>query len=109
MSKPAASKQSVGDQINELVRLLALISHSQRLAILRHINEVGQANASSLLDVLKQLGGAISQPAISYHISLLVAAGWLTSERRGRHVVYQPVTAQWDRLAELLNQCRPAR
>ena len=63
------------------LRLLSLVASS----------ETGEACACDLAEPVGR-----SQPTVSHHLSLLVDAGFLTRERRGKWAWYRVVPAQLD-------------
>ncbi len=94
---PTAADAICADCTRELARLLKLLAHPHRLAVLCHLARHGESRAGVLAEMLVQLAardGAVapSQSALSQHLALLRAEG-LVAARREVHAV-------WYRLAD---------
>ena len=76
------------DEADELATLLKVLADPARLRLLSMVAaaEPGEACACDLVEPLGR-----SQPTISHHLSLLVDAGLLTREKRGRWAWYRVV------------------
>ncbi|MFP5322996.1 MAG: metalloregulator ArsR/SmtB family transcription factor [Acidimicrobiia bacterium] len=76
------------DEAEELAALLKVLADPARLRLLSMVSaaEAGEACACDLVEPLGR-----SQPTVSHHLSLLVDAGLLAREKRGRWAWYRPV------------------
>src|SRR5690606_5214596 len=76
------------DEADELAGLLKVLADPARLRLLSLVAtaEAGEACACDLVEPLGR-----SQPTVSHHLSLLVDAGLLTREKRGRWAWYRVV------------------
>lgn len=83
------------DEAAELAAQFKLLADPARLRLLSLVAsaEGGEACACDLVEAVGR-----SQPTVSHHLSLLVEAGLLTRERRGRWAWYRVVP---DRLGAL--------
>ena len=79
------------DDAEELASVLKVLADPARLRLLSMVAaaEPGEACACDLVEPLGR-----SQPTVSHHLSLLVDAGLLTREKRGRWAWYRVVPAQ---------------
>lgn len=79
------------DDAVELAALLKVLADPARLRLLSLITSApsGEACACDLGEVVGR-----SQPTISHHLALLVDAGLITREQRGRWAWYRAVPAQ---------------
>ncbi|MCB1016812.1 MAG: helix-turn-helix transcriptional regulator [Acidimicrobiales bacterium] len=86
----------------ELAALLKVLADPARLRLLSLVAaaEGGEACACDLVEPVGR-----SQPTVSHHLSLLVDAGLLTRERRGRWAWYRVVP---DRLGAIRDALAPA-
>ncbi|MDH4102631.1 MAG: metalloregulator ArsR/SmtB family transcription factor [Thermoleophilia bacterium] len=89
-------------QAVELERLFKAVADRHRVQILNLL--VGAEDAVCVCKLMPALG--LAQPTVSYHLKLLVDAGLLERERRGRFSYYRLVAGALDRLGELV--CGPA-
>lgn len=85
----------------ELAGLLKVLADPARLRLLSLVAtaEAGEACACDLVEPLGR-----SQPTVSHHLSLLVDAGLLTREKRGRWAWYRVVP---ERLATIQDALAP--
>lgn len=76
------------DQATELAGVLKVLADPARLRLLSMVAaaEAGEACACDLVDPVGR-----SQPTVSHHLSLLVDAGLLHREKRGRWAWYRVV------------------
>jgi ArsR family transcriptional regulator, arsenate/arsenite/antimonite-responsive transcriptional repressor len=90
------------DEADELAGLLKVLADPARLRLLSMVAaaEAGEACACDLVEPVGR-----SQPTVSHHLSLLVDAGLLTREKRGRWAWYRVVP---ERLAGLRDALDPA-
>jgi ArsR family transcriptional regulator len=90
------------DEADELAGLLKVLADPARLRLLSLVAaaEAGEACACDLVEPVGR-----SQPTVSHHLSLLVDAGLLTREKRGRWAWYRVVP---ERLAGLRDALDPA-
>ena len=62
----------------------------------------GQDGEACVCDLTRAVG--LSQPTVSHHLKVLVHAGLLAREKRGRWAYYRPVPGALDALALVLTQ-----
>jgi ArsR family transcriptional regulator len=89
----------------ELAELFKALADPARLRLLSLIANApgGEACACDLIAPLER-----SQPTVSHHLALLVEAGLLTREKRGRWAWYQLVPDRLELLRSTLVPPRPA-
>lgn len=87
------------DEADELAGLFKVLADPARLRLLSMVAtaEGGEACACDLVEPLGR-----SQPTVSHHLSLLVDAGLLTREKRGRWAWYRVVPARLSMLRDVL-------
>lgn len=87
------------DAATELADALKVLADPARLRLLSLIaaGEGGEACACDLVEPLER-----SQPTVSHHLSVLVDAGFLTREKRGRWAWYRVDRDRLRALAGLL-------
>ena len=83
------------DEAEELAGLFKVLADPARLRLLSMVATAAAGEACAC-DLVEPLGR--SQPTVSHHLSLLVEAGLLTREKRGRWAWYRVVP---ERLAVL--------
>jgi ArsR family transcriptional regulator len=83
----------------ELERLFKALADRHRVRILNLLAGAGEAVCVCALTPALEL----AQPTVSYHLKLLVEAGLLERERRGRFAYYRLATGALDRLGELVH------
>lgn len=90
------------DEAEDLAGLFKVLADPARLRLLSMVAtaEAGEACACDLVEPLGR-----SQPTVSHHLSLLVEAGLLTREKRGRWAWYQVVP---ERLSMIRDALAPA-
>jgi ArsR family transcriptional regulator len=83
----------------ELSDALKVLADPARLRLLSLVaaSESGEACACDLVGPLER-----SQPTVSHHLSMLVDAGFLTREKRGRWAWYRVETRRLQELCALL-------
>jgi ArsR family transcriptional regulator len=85
-------------QAVELEQLFKALADRHRVQILNLL--AGVDGAVCVCKLMPALG--LAQPTVSYHLKLLVDAGLLERERRGRFSFYRLATGALDRLGELV-------
>jgi ArsR family transcriptional regulator len=88
----------------ELERLFKALADRHRVRILNLL--AGAGDAVCVCKLMPALG--LAQPTVSYHLKLLVEAGLLERERRGRFAYYRLAAGALDRLGELVRGPVPA-
>jgi len=73
-------------QAEDLASVLKVLADPARLRLLSMVAATDEACACDLVEPLGR-----SQPTVSHHLSLLVDAGLLTREKRGRWAWYRAV------------------
>jgi ArsR family transcriptional regulator, arsenate/arsenite/antimonite-responsive transcriptional repressor len=96
------ARPSLGEtEAAELERLFKALADRHRVRIVNLL--AGSDEAICVCELEPALG--LAQPTVSYHLRLLVAAGLLERERRGRFAFYRLAPGALDRLAGLV--CGP--
>jgi ArsR family transcriptional regulator, arsenate/arsenite/antimonite-responsive transcriptional repressor len=90
-------------EVAGLERLFKALADRHRVRILNLL--AGTEDAICVCKLEPALG--LAQPTVSYHLKLLVDAGLLEHERRGRFRYYRLMPGALDRLGELV--CGPVR
>jgi ArsR family transcriptional regulator len=85
-------------QAAELEQLFKALADRHRVQILNLL--AGADDAVCVCKLMPALG--LAQPTVSYHLKLLVDAGLLERERRGRFSYYRLAAGALDRLGELV-------
>jgi len=76
---------------NQLSKMMKVISHPARIAILQYIIDANQCIGNDLLDVL-----GLAQPTISLHLKELKLAGLIKGTIRGTSLSYCINKEKWD-------------
>ncbi len=85
-------------QAAELEQVFKALADRHRVRILNLL--AAADDAVCLCKLMPALG--LAQPTVSYHVKLLVDAGLLECERRGRFSYYRLAAGSLDRLGELV-------
>jgi len=85
-------------QAAELELLFKALADRHRVQILNLL--AGADDAVCVCKLMPALG--LAQPTVSYHLKMLVDAGLLERERRGRFSYYRLAAGSLDRLGELV-------
>ena len=85
-------------QAVELEQLFKALADRHRVQILNLL--AGADAAVCVCELMPALG--LAQPTVSYHLKLLVDAGLLERERRGRFSYYRLAAGSLDRLGEVV-------
>lgn len=95
----AASVPLTRGEAERLASILRAIGDPTRLQLLSVLlgSSVDEATVGELTE---QLG--VSMPTVSHHLAVLVEAGVLTRERRGRHIWYAVGADRRDDVEDLL-------
>ncbi len=98
--RPASGTSLAEADAARLADALKVLADPARLRLLSLVasSESGEACACDLAESVGR-----SQPTISHHLSLLVDAGFLTRERRGKWAWYRVVPAQLDAVRAALD------
>lgn len=99
---PVTQSVLTEDEADELAGLFKVLADPARLRLLSMV-ATADAGEACACDLVEPLGR--SQPTVSHHLSLLVDAGLLTREKRGRWAWYRVVP---DRLQMLRDVLAPA-
>jgi ArsR family transcriptional regulator len=97
------------DVTNSVVETLKALADPARLSILEFLwgpEAEGLRTEEGLCakDIEDFLG--VSQPTVSYHMKILVAAGLVVSQKRGQRVYYECVTEGPDEVIRYLERYR---
>lgn len=105
MAGPAMATANCTKCTSELARLLKLLAHPHRLAMLCHLARHGESRVGSLAEaVARSGGGASSQSALSQHLALLRAEGLVAARREAHAVWYRLADPRVERLLGALGQ-----
>lgn len=88
------------DEAARLAGVLKAIADPMRLRLLSHVTAQGCQEVCSC-DLTVELG--ITQPTVSHHMKILVEAGLVTREQRGRWVHYSVVPETFAQLRNLVD------
>lgn len=91
-----------GNEANELAAVMKALADPVRLRILSLVASAGggEVCACDLPEMVER-----SQPTVSHHLALLVAAGILDREQRGKWAWYRVRAERLDALAAVLRSC----
>tara|TARA_R100000935_G_scaffold41958_1_gene63629 strand:- start:114 stop:473 length:360 start_codon:yes stop_codon:yes gene_type:complete len=97
--QPVTASLLAEDEAEELAGLLKVLADPARLRLLSLVAtaEAGEACACDLVEPLGR-----SQPTVSHHLSLLVEAGLLSREKRGRWAWYRVVPERLSTIQDAL-------
>lgn len=87
----------------ELERLFKALADRNRVRILNLL--AGSEDAVCVCTLMPELG--LAQPTVSYHLKLLLDAGLLERERRGRFAFYRIPAGALERLGALMHGTAP--
>ena len=85
--------------VTELAEVLKVLADPARLRLLSII-AASEAGESCVCDLVEPIGR--SQATVSHHLSVLVEAGLLTREKRGRWAWYQVVPSRLNWVCDAL-------
>lgn len=85
------------DEATTLAKRLSTLADPARLQIISRIAAAGEVCACDLEEPL-----GLSQPTVSHHLKVLVEAGFLEREKRGRWAWYRLVPRALDQVVSLL-------
>ena len=85
-------------QAADLERLFKALADRHRVRILNLL--AGAGDAVCVCKLMPALG--LAQPTVSYHLKLLVEAGLLERERRGRFAYYRLAAGSLEQLGDLV-------
>jgi len=96
---PATGQVLGPEQADYLANMLKAIAEPTRLRLLSLVaaHEGGEACVCDLTDPVR-----LSQPTVSHHLKILVDAGLLEREQRGRWAYYRLIPGALDDLGQLL-------
>ncbi len=103
---PLVHSALTGEEAVELERLFKALADRHRVRILNLLASADGA-AVCVCALTSKLG--LAQPTVSYHLKLLVDAGLLTREQRGRFAYFQIVPGALARIGRLVTPSRSAR
>jgi ArsR family transcriptional regulator len=102
---PTAGQPLEAESAHQLAGLLKAIAEPTRLRLLSLV--AGHPNSEACIcDLTDPVG--LSQPTVSHHMKILVEAGLLEREQRGKWAYYRLVPGAVDALGQLLNAVLPA-
>ncbi len=84
------------DELNRRAEMLKVLSHPQRLCILRGIN-MYHCNVGKIQETL-----GLTQSGLSQHISKLKAAGIIKGERNGKEICYRVIDETALRIVDMM-------
>jgi ArsR family transcriptional regulator, arsenate/arsenite/antimonite-responsive transcriptional repressor len=97
------------DEKHKIVATLKALADPVRLSILEFLwspsaEEFRTENGICACDVQDFLG--VTQPTVSYHMKILIHAGLVTAEKRGKWVYYECITEGLTEVIEYLDRFR---
>ena len=103
---PVTGRVLDAEQADDLASVLKAIAEPTRLRLLSLVaaHEGGEACVCELTDPV-----ALSQPTVSHHLKILVDAGLLEREQRGRWAYYRLIPDALNNLGQLLTTTVSAR
>lgn len=93
---PAEGEPLPVEQAERLAALLKAVADPARLRLLSLVARSGNGEAC-ICDLTGPVG--LTQPTVSHHMRILVGAGLLTRQQRGKWAYYRVVPGSADRLA----------
>jgi ArsR family transcriptional regulator len=87
------------EQADELAAVLKVLADPSRLRLLSLI-QAQPSSEACVCHLTTPLG--LSQPTVSHHLRVLLDAGWVTREQRGKWAYFQVVPEALERLRQLL-------
>ena len=84
------------DELNRRAEVLKVLSHPQRLCIIRGINTY-HCNVGKIQETL-----GLSQSGLSQHLSKLRAAGIIKGVRNGKEICYQVIDEKVLRIVDMM-------
>jgi ArsR family transcriptional regulator len=96
---PVTADVLTEDDATSLAEALKVLADPARLRLLSLVASAASGEACAC-DLVEPLGR--SQPTVSHHLSMLVDAGFLTREKRGRWAWYRVVPERLDQLRHAL-------
>lgn len=84
------------DELNRRAEILKVLSHPQRLCIIRGLNTY-KCNVGKIQETL-----GLSQSGLSQHLSKMKAAGIIKGTRNGKEICYQVIDDMSLEIAEIL-------
>lgn len=103
---PLTGEPLDADSAHRLAAVLKAIAEPTRLRLLSLVAAQPDCQAC-ICDLTGPV--RLSQPTVSHHMKILVEAGLLTREQRGKWAYYRLVPGTFDALAKLLSTGRSAR
>ena len=82
--KTVTKKTMPLDYVTRMSEAIKVIGHAQRIQILEHLDLVGEATVTQIVEAVSGSQGAISQ-----HLGKLRTAGLITCRRDNKHVYYR--------------------
>lgn len=98
---PAAGDGLDAEGAQRLAAVLKVIAEPTRLRLLSMVAARGADGEACICDLTGPLG--LTQPTLSHHMRVLVEAGLLEREQRGRWAYYRLVPGALDALAGLVS------
>jgi ArsR family transcriptional regulator len=96
---PTAGESLDADSAQRLAAVLKVIAEPTRLRLLSLV-AAGPSREACICNLTGPVG--LSQPTVSHHMKLLVDAGLLDREQRGKWAYYRLVPGALDTLAQLV-------
>ena len=92
------------DDAQRLAGVLKALADPTRLRLLSLVAARGTSGEACICDLTEPVG--LSQPTVSHHMKVLVDAGLLEREQRGKWAYFRLVDGALDTLAQLLSTIR---
>ena len=94
-----ASMESLQDQANQVADILQTLANGRRLFVLCQLQELGEANVTTLAAAAR-----LSQSALSQHLAKLRAEGLVTFRREGQTLWYRIADPRVEELLATLHR-----
>jgi ArsR family transcriptional regulator len=101
---PIQGEPMTVEDAQRLAGVLKALADPTRLRLLSLVTARGTSGEACICDLTEPVG--LSQPTVSHHMKVLVDAGLLTREQRGKWAYFRLVDGALDNLAKLLSTIR---
>lgn len=96
--------QARSEGLERTAYVLKYLSDPTRLKVVAHLSESGESNVTELTAAV-----GTSQPAMSHHLSLMLACGLVSRRRQGKHNFYKIGSVPGVDLAAIVAASIPVR
>ena len=99
LAAPLATMENLQDQANQVAEILQTLANGRRLFVLCQLQELGEANVTTLA-----VKARLSQSALSQHLAKLRAEGLVTFRREGQTLWYRIADPRVEELLATLHR-----